>query len=300
MEKDLSIFKNDQFGLVRTFIGEDGEPWFVANDVATCLGYVNPRKEVVRIVDEEDMMFLQLSDLHGGPNWTPCDNQYVNQIRIINQSGLFSLILSSKMESSKKFKRWITSEVIPSIMKTGSYSKKTNTPAIPDFNNPAEAARAWADQYEQTQKALAEKIVSDKIAEEERSQKECAIKTIETNQPKVDFADTFVAPGENMMLIRDVAKKLEQNGILIAEKNLRELLREYKFMFRNGSDKWELYAKALNNGHGVYRSFFVDKYSGERVDTQTIYMTGKGYRVLVESIKGIFRKQFLKYGEFVL
>lgn len=93
-------------------------------------------------------------------------------------------------------------------------------------------------------------------------------------------------------------KKLEQNGVIIAEKNLRSFLEEAKFMFRNGLGKWELYSNVVAKGYGVYRSYFVDKYSGERVNQQTIYMTGAGYEVTLNGIKGKLKNVFLKYGKF--
>lgn len=115
----------------------------------------------------------------------------------------------------------------------------------------------------------------------------------------MEFAESFKkVDHENMWLIRDVAKKLEQNGIIIAEKNLRLFLEEVKFMFRNGQGRWELYSDIVKNKFGAYRSYFVDKYSGERVNQQTIYMTGAGYEVTLKGIKEKCRSLFLKYGKF--
>ena len=82
------------------------------------------------------------------------------------------------------------------------------------------------------------------------------------------------------------------------KKNLRLFLEEVKFMFRNGQGKWELYSDIVKNKFGVYRSYFVDKYSGERVNQQTIYMTGAGYEATLKGIKEKCRSLFLKYGKF--
>lgn len=184
----------------------------------------------------------------------------------------------------KKFKKWVTSEVLPSIRKTGSYS-------ITPKDYPS-ALRALADEIDAKNRAIAERAQ----AEAERQQ---AIKTIEEQRPDVEFAESFKkVDHENMWLIRDVAKKLEQNGIIIAEKNLRLFLEEVKFMFRNGQGRWELYSDIVKNKFGVYRSYFVDKYSGERVNQQTIYMTGAGYEVTLNGIKGKCRNTFLNYGKF--
>ena len=108
---NLQIFKNDSFGEVRTLIIND-EPWFVGKDVAEILGYSNTRKALIDHVEDEDKNTVTIRDgIQGNPNMT-----------IINESGLYSLILSSKLPKAKEFKRWVTSEVLPSIRKTGGYT----------------------------------------------------------------------------------------------------------------------------------------------------------------------------------
>lgn len=109
---DLKIFENKEFGEIRTVI-ENGEPWFVGTDVAISLGYINPRKALADHVDDEDKNTVTIRDgIAGNPNMVA-----------INESGLYSLILSSKLPNAKKFKKWVTSEVLPSIRKTGGYQK---------------------------------------------------------------------------------------------------------------------------------------------------------------------------------
>ncbi len=110
--KDITIFKNQQFGEIRTLTDEQGEPWFVGRDVAKALGYNNAQKAVLQHVDELDKTTV--------PIWDTGSN-YKTRAVIINESGLYSLILSSKLESAKSFKRWVTSEVLPQIRKTGGY-----------------------------------------------------------------------------------------------------------------------------------------------------------------------------------
>lgn len=247
------------------------------------MGYTNPRKAIRDHVDEDDRMIMKVPDTQG---WNETFLPYTpnTKILIINESGLYSLIFGSKMDFAKKFKKWVTSEVLPSIRKTGSYS-------ITPKDYPS-ALRALADEIDAKNRAIAERAQ----AEAERQQ---AIKTIEEQRPDVEFAESFKkVDHENMWLIRDVAKKLEQNGIIIAEKNLRLFLEEVKFMFRNGQGRWELYSDIVKNKFGVYRSYFVDKYSGERVNQQTIYMTGAGYEATLKGIKEKCRSLFLKYGKF--
>ena len=106
---ELMIFNSPEFGQVRS-VEIDGEPWLVGKDVAAALGYSNPRKALIDHVDEEDKGVTKC-DTPGG----------TQEMTIINESGLYSLILSSKLPGAKKFKRWVTSEVLPSIRKTGGY-----------------------------------------------------------------------------------------------------------------------------------------------------------------------------------
>lgn len=110
MEKHIQVFNNTEFGEIRT-MEINGEPWFVGKDIAAALGYSNPRKAIGDHVDEEDKGVTKCDTLGGGQNLT-----------IINESGMYSLILSSKLEGAKRFKRWVTSEVLPSIRKTGAFA----------------------------------------------------------------------------------------------------------------------------------------------------------------------------------
>lgn len=110
---ELKIFNNEEFGEIRT-VTIEGEPWFVGKDAAKILSYTNPRKAIIDHVDEEDKGVTKCDTLGG-----------TQELTIINESGLYSLIFSSKMPNAKKFKHWVTAEVLPSIRKTGSYSVHT-------------------------------------------------------------------------------------------------------------------------------------------------------------------------------
>ena len=116
---DITIFNNPEFGDVRTII-IDGEPWFVGKDVANALGYARERDAIANHVDKDDAVKHGVTDSIGREQ----------QTTVINESGLYSLIFGSKLESSKKFKKWVTSEVLPQLRKTGSYgvSKLPQTP----------------------------------------------------------------------------------------------------------------------------------------------------------------------------
>lgn len=132
---ELQVFKSAEFGTVRT-IERNGEPWFVGKDVAAALGYKDPTKAARERVDEEDRGVAKID--------TPSGEQ---EMTVINESGLYSLVLSSKLPSAKKFKRWVTSEVLPSIRKTGAYAVPKDYPS---------ALRALADAEEQKMKLMAE------------------------------------------------------------------------------------------------------------------------------------------------
>lgn len=117
---DLQVFNNPDFGEIRA-VEIDGEPWFVGKDMAVALGYSNPRKALADHVDDEDK------------GVTKCDTPGGEQeMTIINESGVYSLIFSSKLESAKKFKRWVTAEVLPAIRKHGAYVAPQAAPATLD------------------------------------------------------------------------------------------------------------------------------------------------------------------------
>ena len=118
MENKIQVFENPEFGEVRT-LAIDGEPWAAAIDVAKALGYKEPQKAIRTHVDPEDKGVSKMD--------TPGGNQ---EVVIINESGLYSLILSSKLPKARAFKRWVTSEVLPALRKTGSYSVKPEPPVF--------------------------------------------------------------------------------------------------------------------------------------------------------------------------
>lgn len=128
---DLAIFENPEFGHIRG-LKIEGEPWFVGKDIAEALGYKNPQKAIRDHVDAEDKGVNEL--------FTPGGKQ---NIAIINESGLYSLMLKSKLPGAKKFKRWVTSEVLPSIRKTGAYSMQGAGRDAPADNTVFE--RLWAE-----------------------------------------------------------------------------------------------------------------------------------------------------------
>ena len=164
---EIKVFENDAFGSVRT-IDREGDVWFVGKDVAEILGYTNPSKALSDHVDEEDKLNNEsLSSLGQRGGW------------LINESGLYSLVLSSKLPTAKQFKRWITKEVIPSIRKTGGYFATPKTYV--------EALRALADAEEEKERLALEN---------------------EEMKPKAEFYDA-VTDSKDAIPMGEVAKVLD-------------------------------------------------------------------------------------------
>ena len=197
MENAIKIFENEEFGSVRT-MEINGEPYFVGKDVAEILGYANTSKALIDHVDDEDKLNNEtLSSLGQRGGW------------LINESGLYSLILSSKLPTAKKFKRWVTSDVLPAIRKTGSYSIQ-NKPDSYTIEDPAARARRWAEEYEE-KKALEAKI--------------------EEQKPLVEYAEHIQA-SKDVIDMKSMAKLASKNGIKIGRNKLFSFLRDRKILDR--------------------------------------------------------------------
>ena len=197
MSNEIKIFENEEFGSVRT-MEINGEPYFVGKDVAEILGYANTSKALIDHVDDEDKLNNEtLSSLGQRGGW------------LINESGLYSLILSSKLPTAKKFKRWVTSEILPTIRKTGSYSIQSK-PDSYTIEDPAARARRWAEEYEE-KKALEAKI--------------------EEQKPLVEYAEHIQA-SKDVIDMKSMAKLASKNGIKIGRNKLFSFLRDRKILDR--------------------------------------------------------------------
>ena len=279
MDDNLKLFENPDFGDVRVLLDEKHEPWFVGNDIARCLGYENLGNAVKRFVDDEDSIILTSDCKSMGFKINPLINQAVREIKLINESGMYSLIMSSKMESAKKFKRWVTSEVLPSIRKTGSYSMPSKNELPSDYIEALEALL----KSEKEKRALAE---AKKAAEEA---KRISDNIIKEQAPMVEFAKTAEIAQETDMLIREVREKLEAHGYDIAEKNLRILLEDKKFFAKTGK-RWLLSQRMIDSGYARYRYRNDDEFYG----TNTVYVTPKGFQWIVSKISKEWMPRFLE------
>lgn len=156
-----------------------------------------------------------------------------------------------------------------------------------------EALRALADEVDRREKAEQLALESSRIAKQERAEKETAIKTLEEKQPDIDFANSFEQATEGSMLVREVAKRLTQNGAIIGERNLRLLLQKWNFFTKTNS--YELTKRVMDRKLAEYRHY-KKCVSGYDYEGDTVYVTPKGYKEIVQAIIGNFRKDFLDYG----
>ena len=216
MDNKLMTFENAAFGKIRT-LTIDGEPWFVAADVCRALEIGNPSMTVERLDDDEKG--ISTIDTLGGKQ----------RMTIINEPGLYSLVLSSRKPEAKAFKRWITHEVIPAIRKYGGYMTKSLLEQV--LENPNLI-------YEFARRMLAEQQKNERLRQE-----------LDRAKPKADYYDAFIHP-ESCTNIRATAKELK-----VPEKMFTAFLIRKRYLYRAPSGSLMPYAKAADNG-----LFFVKDY----------------------------------------
>lgn len=244
---DLKIFENPEFGTIRT-LELNGEPWFVGKDVAEVLSYSNPRKAIIDHVDEEDKTDGVTIRDSIGREQKPV---------LINESGLYSLILSSKLPTAKAFKRWVTSEVLPAIRRTGGY-----IPTTPQMSEQEIMARAVQ--------------ISMNTIKHQKEQLDRQAEQLEQQAPKVLFADS-VASSSSSILVFDLAKLLKQNGVNMGGNRLFAWLREHGYLVkRKGSDYNMPTQKSMNLGLFEIKESTHTHADGHTTVNRTPKVTGKG------------------------
>ena len=243
MDNKMQVFQNEEFGRLRT-VKISGEPWFAGKDVAEALGYSNASKAVKAHVDAEDKQFIMV-------DWA--DSQYGNlpssstKTAFINESGLYSLILSSKLDSAKRFKRWVTSEVLPSIRKHGAYM--TDALLEQAANNAGVAA--------QVVKALAEernlnKQLAGQLMDTERRLTEAL--------PKAAYYDALVACPD-CTGVRLTAKVLGVSQSMFTAYLVRK-----KYAYYDSNGTMHPYALHYRNGLFVVREYIASNgHTGTRM-----------------------------------
>lgn len=260
--KELQIFKNSEFGEVRV-VERDNKPWFVGKDVANILGYSNTRKAIIDHVDEEDKNTVTIRDgIQGNPNQV-----------VINESGLYSLILSSKLPNAKRFKHWVTSEVLPTIRKHGAYMSS-----------------------EVIEKTLLSPDYLIRLAtnlKEEKAKRALAEAQIERDKPKVLFADTVSASSQSC-LVGELAKLISQEAIRsgnasikIGQNKMFAWLRNNGYLCKSGERKNQPLQQYVEQGlFELKKGSYVDS-NGTNVTTTTTKITGKGQIYFTNKFLGV-------------
>lgn len=239
---ELQIFNNEEFGEVR-MAEINGKPYFVATDVATALGYTNPRKAIsdhCKGVTKRD---------------TPTSSG-VQQMSYINEGDLYRLIMKSKLPSAEKFEKWVMEEVLPSIRKNGGYI----------------AGQETLSDEELLSKAL---MVAQRKIDEKNNIIAMQDSRIQGMIPKEIFADA-VATSHTSILIGDLAKLICQNGVQIGQKRLFEWLRENNFLIKSGSSRNMPQQRYVEQGLFEVKESNIQNPDGSVRITKTTKVTGKG------------------------
>lgn len=250
---DLQVFNNAMFGNVRILM-RNNEPWFVAKDVCDCLEINNSRQALSRLDADEKSSVILNDGTPGNPEKS-----------VVNEYGLYSLVLSSRKPEAKEFRRWITHEVLPSIRMHGAYmTSDVLKQAIqsPDF--------------------LIQLASQLKTEQDARRHAEL---TIVQQAPKVLFADA-VATSHTSILIGDLAKLLKQNGVDTGQKRLFEQLRTDGYLIKSGNSKNMPTQRSMELGlFEVKESTLVNSDGSTRI-TRTTKVTGKGQVYFVNKYAG--------------
>lgn len=244
MKNELEIFKNEEFGEIR-IVTIDEEPWFVAKDIANNLGYQNGSRDINRHVHEED----RVKDM-------VFDGRQNKETILINESGLYALILGSKLESARKFKHWVTSEVLPAIRKHGLY-------ATEDLLNDPDLLIAMATELKNERQAR-------KLAEEK----------IEKQKPLVDFANQ-VSDTTDLIDMKTMAKLLKDNNINIGRNRLFEFLRIKKILMKDNQP----YQQYVDAGYFKVNEYTYTNSLGKTKTNRQTFITGKGQLYITKKVK---------------
>ena len=242
----IMIFENEEFGKVRSTV-INGEPWFVGKDIAKILGYRDTSDALKKHVDAEDKLSRYFAD--SGQN---------RLMYVINESGFYSLVLSSKMPKAKKFKRWVTSEVLPTIRKSGGF-----------VNNP----QKFVDTYFPSADSYTKDFILALLEHNDELESK-----LELNAPKVSFAE-HVEDSDDYININTLAKLSNANGIKMGSTKLFEWLRNNNILMKNNLP----YQKFMKRGYFVVKES-IKRVSGKYKLFQTTLVTGKGQVYLINKL----------------
>lgn len=254
----MKVFSNPEFGDVRV-IEINGEPWFVGKDIAESLGYSNTRDALEAHVDTEDKRIFQKSE--------SATFEIPNRgLTLVNRSGVYALILSSKLPTAKKFKRWVTSEILPSIEKHGTYM----TPEV-------------------IERTLTDPDYIIRLAttlKEERQKRKALEQQAEADRPKVLFADA-VSASHSSILVGELAKLLRQNGVDIGQNRLFAWLRDNGYLIRRAGTDYNMPTqKAMEMELFSIKETAITRSDGSVTVSKTVKVTGRGQTYFVDKFLG--------------
>ena len=250
---EVRVFQHEAFGSIRTVMIE-GDPWFVGKDVAIALGYSNPRDAIARHVDSEDKGVVNHDTLGG----SQC-------LAIINESGLYSVILRSDKPQAKPFRKWVTSEILPSIRKHGAYmTEKTLEEAI---LNP--------DYLIQIATALKEEREKRTLLETENAQQKQIIGEL---KPRADYTDRILS-NKGLVTITQIAKDYGMSG-----RKMNRILEDLHVQYKQ-SGQWFLYAKYHDKGYTHSKTIDITRKDGTPDVTMETKWTQKGRLFIYELLK---------------
>ena len=257
---EIQVFNNPQFGEIRT-AGTAQEPIFCAADICRALGYSNGRKAISDHCDEGDVTKRDTPTSSG-----------VQSMTFVNESGMYSLIFGSKLESAKQFKKWVTSDVLPSIRKHGMYATEATVESM--LNDP-ENAILMLQAYQRERK---ERLAAQQQVEKLEAQ------AVE-DKPKIIYADA-VKGSTSSCLIGELAKMIAQNGYPIGEKRLFQWMRDNHYLCSYGERFNQPYQQYIEQGLFTMKQnvFSVD---GEMRTRNTTKVTGKGQIYFINKFIGI-------------
>lgn len=259
VENKMTLFTNEELGNVRA-LEIDGEPYFVGKDVAVALGYAKPENAILAHVDQEDKTTTLIQG--DGSN-------YKSKTTLINESGLYSLILSSKLPKAKEFKHWITAEVLPVIRKTGGYVNDT---------------KQFVDYYFADCNTYGREAITLMLNETKRMANQ-----LKAQAPKVLFAEA-VESSKTSIPVGDLAKIIKQNGVDIGQNRLFSWLRMNDYLIKSGDRKNMPTQKSMDLGLFEVKISTFYRPDGTVDISKTPKVTGKGQTYLINkflsSLKG--------------
>ena len=265
-EVTMQVFNNETFGNVRVKM-INNEPWFMGRDVCKALGYVNNRKALMDHVDEEDKKDgVEIRDSIGR----------VQKGIVINESGLYSLILRSKRDSAKEFKRWITSEILPIIRKTGGYVSNDEMFINTYLPNADEQTKIMFKSSLTAIRELNGKIdtLNGEIKKLDGQVSELGNK-VEVMTPKAEYYDD-VLQSEGLVSITTIAKDYGKSALW-----MNNFLHQHKVQFKQ-NNTWVLYAKHSGKGYTKSKTYYNEKTGRSKV---TMYWTQKGREAIDRMMK---------------